>query len=287
LTTKTNTNYEYDEDGRVTREDIDVNGDGIIDITKTFTYQNDLLIETTNSKQRTHEFLDYNSAGLITRRLTQDLEFGTSTVETFVYEGDLLTQFQYDKDGDGNSDKIVHYSYNNQGKLLSTEADLDGDGTIDSVTTNSYFSDGKHATYSEDKNNDGVPNLLIAYTYDIDGNRKLFNVRVNENALPTETSLFSYTGKYVKEYMVLDSEYRLKFKESYSYDSQGRRKSFRKDTNGDGTVDVVGQYKHDQQGNRTLAVEDRNGDGRADKIWKRNLNKVSLYQPWDKIFKQL
>ena len=279
------TNYEYDEDGNIILEEIDTNGDGVIDITKTFRYENSLLVETSNSKLNTTETLNYDSAQQLIERLTRYGD-GRTSRERYSYDNGQVTEFSFDEDGDGQADRITYYNYDANDQLIETRIDKDGDGSIDIKTTASYFADGKQATHTEDKNNNGVPNLIIAYVYDENGNRKSFNISVDENATPSETSLFTYTGDLVKEFFVLDSNYRLKFKETYFYDSQNRRKEVRKDTNGDGKADVRVQYKYDENGNRILAAEDHNDDGIADKVWRQSVNNSTLVSPWRKILRQ-
>lgn len=279
------TNFEYDESGNVVLEEIDTNGDGVIDITKTFRYENSLLVETSNSKLNTTETLNYDSAQQLIERLTRYGD-GRTSIESYSYSNGLVTQFSFDEDGDGQADRITYYIYDANDQLIETRIDKDGDGSIDIKTTASYFSDGKQATHTEDKNNNGIPNLIIAYVYDADGNRKSFNISVDENATPSETSLFTYSGKLVKEFFVLDANYRLKLKETYYYDSQDRRKEVRRDTNGDGNINVRIQYKYDENGNRILAAEDHNDDGIADKVWRQSVNSSNLVSPWKKILRQ-
>lgn len=285
LQSKFSTNFEYDEVGNVILEEIDTNGDGLINITKTYRYENNLLVETSNSKLNTTETLSYNSAKQLIERLTRYGD-GRTSAETYAYSNGQVTEFSFDEDGDGQAERVTYYSYDMNSQLVETNIDKDGNGSIDIKTTASYFSDGKQATHTEDENNDGVPNLIIAYVYDEDGNRKSFNISVDENATPSETSLFTYSGKLVKEFFVLDANYRLKLKETYVYDSQDRRKEVRKDTNGDGKINVRVQYRYDEDGNRILAAEDHNNDGIADKVWRQSVNNSSLISPWRKILQQ-
>jgi len=285
LQTKFSSNLEYDDQGRIVLEEIDTNGDGIFDITKTFRYENDLLVETSNSKLGITETLSYDSAKRLIERITRYGD-GRISRESYTYSGELLIKFLYDQNDNGQPDRITEYSYNTNDQLIETRIDNDGDGTVDIVTTASYYSDGKQATHSEDKDNDGVPDLIIAYVYDDSGNRKSFNISIDEDAIPSETSLFTYAGNLVTEYFVLDSEYRLKFKESYTYDSEDRRKEVRKDTNGDGKEDIRVQYKYDDNGNRILTAEDHNGDGIADKFWRQSSSNAMLATPWKNILDQ-
>jgi hypothetical protein len=290
LQEKSNTSFSYDEDGRVTEERIDVNGDGSPDFSKTYRYENGLLVETSNSKQQTRETLEYEN-GRITSRLTAR-DAGPDSRESYVYSGDLLTEFRFDADDDGNPEKIITYSHNAAGNVTETNVDLDGDGSIDSVTRNTYDPDhGKLTSYWEDKDNDTVPNLVISYSYDENGNRQSFEVKVDDNALPQSLSNFTYEGNRLKSYSYSSVDGggnpNLQFSESYSYDSEGRRRSYKKDVDGDGNYDTYAQYKYDEQGNRVLSAEDLDGDGKADKIWRRQFNKKALRDPWDKIFSQL
>lgn len=277
-------NFEYDDQGRVIVEEIDTNGDGVIDITKTFRYENDLLVESSNSKLNTIDTLSYDSAQHLVERLTRHGD-GRVSRESYNYNGDLVTQFSFDRDNDGQPERTITYSYDAGNRLLDTNIDSDGNGSVDIKTTASYYSDGKQATHTEDNNNNGVPDLIIAYVYDENGNRKAFNISVDDNATPEETSLFTYAGDLVKEFFILDAEYRLKYKEVYTYDNQGRRKTVLKDTNGDGATDVRVQYKYDAEGNRILAAEDHNGDGIADKVWRQSVNNATLVSPWSKILR--
>ncbi len=290
LQEKSNTSYSYDDAGRVIEERIDVDGDGAHDYTKTYRYENGLLLETSNSKQQKRETLEYIN-GRISSRLTVR-EGAPSSRESYVYSGDLLIEFRYDADDDGNSEKIVSYSHDAAGNVIETNVDLDGDGNTDSVSRNFYDPEtGKLSTYWEDKDNDTVPNLVISYSYDENGNRQSYEVVVDNNATPESLSEFNFEGRRLISYSYSSVDNTgntsLQLAESYTYDSEGRRRSYKKDVDGDGNYDTYAQYKYDSQGNRILSAEDLNGDGKADKIWRRQFNKKALQDPWDKIFSQL
>ena len=290
LQEKSNTSYSYDDAGRVTEERIDVDGDGTPDYTKTYRYENGLLVETSNSKQQTREIIEYVS-GRIASRLTIR-ETGPASREAYTYSGDLLIEFSYDEDDDGNPERVTSYSHDATGNVIETNNDLNGDGDIDSVSRKFYDPDtGKLATYWEDKDNDTVPSLVISYSYDENGNRQSYEVVVDNNATPQSLSEFTYEGNRLISYSfsAVDNSNNtsLQFSESYKYDNEGRRRSYKKDVDGDGNYDTYAQYKYDAQGNRILSAEDLNGDGKADKIWRRQFNKKALQDPWDKIFSQL
>lgn len=280
------TNTEYNEDGLPILEEIDNNGDGLIDITIRYQYNDGLLTEKSNSKLQVTEYLTYNGQRQLIERLSEH-DNGNASKESYSYIGNTIQRFSLDSNNDGTPNRVVSYEYDDQEQKIATRIDIDGNGTIDSVSNAAYYPDGRQATYTEDDNNDGTPNLVIAYTYDANGNRSGFNITIDENAFPAETSLFTYTGALVKEYFVLDENYRLKFKEIYSYDSQDRRTGVLKDSNGDGTQNIRIQYKYDLQGNRTLIAEDNNRDGVADKVWRRTVDEMELSRPWSKIFSQL
>lgn len=280
------TNTRYDDEGRPVLEEIDKNGDGLVDISIDYLYDGDLLIQKSNSRLGSTEYFAYDPQDQLIEHLTE-YENGNGSKETYSYSDNKVHTFTLDRDNDGTPDRIITYTYDGSGNTIETKIDANGDGTVDQITYAAFYPDGRQATYSEDKNKDGTPNLVIAYTYDAEGNRKRFNITIDDNQFPSETSLFTYSGSLIYEYFALDQDYRLKSKETYAYDSHDRRTGVLKDSNGDGTANIRIQYKYDMQGNRILIAEDSNRDGIADKVWRRTLEGAELTKPWEKIFSAL
>jgi YD repeat-containing protein len=285
---KQNTTYQYDDQGRLIREDVDTDANGQTDYSILYSYSNGQLTQIENTRDSSIQTLSYNQDGKITSRATQNSS-APNTRETSVYSNGELIEFSFDADDDGTPEKVTRYTYDTQGNQLTYSADSDGDGNIDSLVSYSYNSNNQVVTFSEDKDNDGTPNLVIAYTYDADGNRSSYNITVNNNGSPESLSNFEFfPGGKVKTYKTLDpQDGSLEYQETYKYNQKGQRTSYKRDLNGDGSWDKIAQYEYDENGQRISVIEDTDGNGIADKVWRGDFQTATLQNPWDLILSKL
>jgi hypothetical protein len=287
---KQNTLYQYDDQGRLIREDVDSDSNGQTDYSILYSYTNDQLTQIENTRDSSIQTMSYNQNGQITSRATQN-QSAPNTRETSVYSNGNLIEFSFDADDDGSPEKVTRYTYDAQGNQLSYSIDLasSGIGNVDSIVSYSYNSNNQVVTFSEDKDNDGTPNLVIAYSYDANGNRSSYNITVNNNGSPESLSNFEFfpSGK-VKTYKTLNpQDGSLEYQEAYKYNQKGQRTSYKRDLNGDGSWDKIAQYEYDENGQRVSVVEDNDGNGIADKVWRGEYESATLQNPWDLILSKL
>lgn len=289
VSTIQNTLYEYDEQGRLIREDIDTDSNGQTDYSILYRYNADgQLSQIENTRDASIQTLSYNQNGQITSRATQN-QNSPNTRESSIYSNGNLMEFSFDSDDDGNPEKVTRYTYDAQANQLTYSLDSNGNGNIDSLVSYAYNTNNQVVTFSEDKNNDGTPNLVIAYSYDENGNRSSYNITVDSNGTPDSLSQFEFypSGK-VKVYETLNpQDGSLEYRESYQYNQKSQRTSYKRDINGNGAWDNIAQYEYNDNGQRTAVVEDTDGNGIADKVWRGDYQTSKLQNPWDIILGKL
>lgn len=140
----------------------------------------------------------------------------------------LLRQTLSDRNADGIPDSITTYTYDANGNETSETIDRDGDGTIDYITIATYDSDNNQTSFASDNNADGLFDFTSSATYNSAGNpiRTSFD-NDGDGDGPASVSTFVYdeTGE------LLLQEFR--------------------DSDRDGTPDLIATYTYDAQGNRT------------------------------------
>ncbi|MCP3099601.1 hypothetical protein LZ198_12055 [Myxococcus sp. K15C18031901] len=121
---------ERGEDGqeryRKVRQELDLNWDGRVDLTRFF-----------------------DPAGALTREV-MDLDYDGKVDATYFYEKGANTRRERDFDGDGRADTTTFYE---KGQLVRKERDTNGDGRVDSWE---YWENGQLDRLGEDLDGDGT-----------------------------------------------------------------------------------------------------------------------------------
>lgn len=284
--TSNSSSFDYDDNGNVTEERIDRNGDGEPDVIKRYTYDdNGNVTDIVNANQGISESMTYDgNSNLLTRQTTTP---GGSSLERYNYNANnQIRRFELDKDNDGGIDITTLYTYV-AGELTGYTTDRDGDGNPDATATYVY-ENGRVATFVEDKDNDGTPELIIAYSYDARGNRQSYNINVSSDGYPSAPGKFTYDEQdNVTRYELdIDLDGTYDYIEAYTYNSQKQRTSYYRDNTGDGLWNTIIQYKYNEDGQRILMAEDNDGNGIADKVWKGQYQPAIVENAWDRILGQ-
>lgn len=212
--------YTYDDDGNMTREAYDRNGDGVIDLTRSYTFTKDgsTTIRTGEidtdgdgiTDYRPKETFTYDADGNLTRH-----EIGSSYVSTYTYDDHgNRTKAVWESersvyDSEGNltrrlSDTSIHtYTYDDRGNMTKdvheTESFIhDADGTLikqesdGSVLTHIYDDRGNIIEKRIDSE-DGITGEICTYSYDADEN-------MTKEACSQQTELGSIDSAYQYTY---------------------------------------------------------------------------------------
>jgi len=275
--------YKYDQDGRVTEERADNNGDGEDDVVKeTFYDQQGNVERIQDSLNGITEVMTYDANNNLTSRLTQTPD--SVSLETYSHNlNNKVRRFELDKGNDGSIESTTLYEYEGF-NLSSYTIDKNGDGEPD-ARADYVYENGRVATFVEDTNNDGTPELIIAYSYDENGNRQSYNINLSSDGYPSAPGKFTYDqyNNVIRYELDIDLDDNPDYIETYAYNSDRQRTAYYRDTNGDGSWNTIIQYIYDENGKRTQMAEDNNGDGIADKVWKGNYQPEILDNAWDVI----
>lgn len=196
----------------------------------------------------------------------------------------------FDNDGDGTPNEIVHYRYDDTGRLLEIHRDYDGNDVVDAIFTYQYDEFGQVTVYSEDANVDGVPDFSYQISYDEHGNRTLLEIDRNGDGninarysysfddhdlmIQTQTdndndgqqetvSIFDYDTQGLLQAQSIDNGANGTTDSlvSYYYGSDGRKQRIKYDWNNNGTSEANAFYSYDGIGYSTRVGTDINGDG--------------------------
>ena len=191
--------YSYNEQGLRSHAEEDWYGDGTEDANYTYSYDGNanllqiLYIEVADEAQAYTTQYSYDENG---NKLSEQgyLFDGTKDYEqTWEYDdsGRELTEY-YDRDGDGEVDRIYSYQYDSSGNILVYSRDNDGDGAPNSTYTYTYDTKGNYLTSSYDSNSDGIADSILSYTYDDEGNMLTRKRDSNADGTPNEVNTFVY-----------------------------------------------------------------------------------------------
>ena len=129
--------------------EIDVDLDGVNDITWSFTY---------------------DSAGrILSFEEDSDADGDIDYAEYWTYDAfGNVTLYEIDEDGDGVADDTETSTYDASNNLLTFEGDVDDDGDIDAETY-VYDVEGRLQIYTLDEDDDGTIEVRRTFSYDVNG----------------------------------------------------------------------------------------------------------------------
>ncbi len=142
----TDINSAIDENGNITYDEIDTDGDGNIDLHVEYAYD-----ENGNEIQRS---IDCDGDGLI------------DVVSKLDGNGTIVSD-DIDTDGDGQTDLHVNYVYDENGNEAQRIIDHDGDGNPDVISN--VDENGRILSEACDSDGDGIFDTQIVYNYDENG----------------------------------------------------------------------------------------------------------------------
>jgi antitoxin component YwqK of YwqJK toxin-antitoxin module len=211
-------NYEYDDDGNLARELVDLDGDGRPDRVTVY---------------------EYDAAGSITRQQTDtDGDGSADQVESHEYDdtGNISQELYYENGERG--PRQVSYEYGDDNRLTRRE-DIGADGKLNSIDTLEYDAQGNLLRQAS-TSGDGYEYGISVYTYDAMGNRTRTEEDGDGDGVVDTIRSWEYgaDGNLVLEREVsIDQEaHRVEFSHSYQYDADSNlvRESEGFDWDGDG-----------------------------------------------------
>lgn len=203
-------------------------------------------------------------------------------------DGSTTIVVNLDTDGDGVTDAIDTYVYDESGNNTIQYHDWDADGTVELQQDFTYDADGNVATQfdTSDLNDDGVPDSFLDSTFDPSGN--LIEQNADEDGDGIWNAFRTYTydenGNLETILALSDTDDNgLVDRQFFSeYDVSGNRISVdvRWDDNEDGTIDRSRMDTFNVDGFRIERKTDADGDGNYNSIisYERDENNVILSQ---------
>jgi Ca2+-binding RTX toxin-like protein len=232
---------------------IDVNGDGVVDLTQT-----DVTVVNADGG-RTETVSDFNTDGSLRDRtvtltsvdhLTKTSQIDSNgdgavdltRVASIVIGADgssLTTQQEFNGDG-SLRDKIVT-ALSADGLSKTTQVDLDGNGTFDLTTTDVTVrnADGSVTETVTDRNADGSLLDRSVTTRSLDGRTRTIQIDANGdgNVDSLETVAFAANGSSVDTVSVFNNDGSLNLKTITTTSADGRSRTIQFDIDGNGSID--------------------------------------------------
>ncbi|MDP8034569.1 MULTISPECIES: hypothetical protein [Pasteurellaceae] len=210
--------YEYNDDGTIKQEYIDLNVDGVPEELISYEYKDGELYKKTktvggdvssemyvyNDDGTLHKvFYDKDNNGVPESSKTYTYYEGSENiktvssdnnndgkpekVETFEYDANnYVTKAITDTDGDGQPNKIVSYEVDSKGRTVKMYEDLDGDAQPEKLTKYEYNDHNQYVVrnhYSLNENGEETHTNIVKKEYDEQGR----TIKVENNILSSDT----------------------------------------------------------------------------------------------------
>ena len=216
--------YAYESNGSLTRYEIDDDGDGDGEFTKTnhyddwghliivehdhdndgesdfvFEYEYDALGNLIHSERYDNntgaifyeKSYEYNHRGNLIR--LDDYQFGKETIETYEYDERDFCIRRTKTDADtGEKESIETYEYDERGNLITWKSDLDGNGTFEFVETYQYDERDNQIRKERSTNVDYLSGKLETREYDLRGNLVRWERDSDEDGIIDYVETFEY-----------------------------------------------------------------------------------------------
>jgi len=195
-----NVTYTFNSAGKKTKEEVDNNGDGTLDVIHNYGYDNEQrqILEESDldgngeiDKRETVIFDD--SSNTVTVNLDSNANGVIDTLSTALYDDNRNIASQYiDEGNDGTFEEITtwDYTYDAEGNVLSKNKVSTTSPEENQLTTFSYDGDGRLLIYSEVFANSPEQNYLNTTTFDDAGNATFYSV---EHGVINTDSYHRYT----------------------------------------------------------------------------------------------
>ncbi len=192
--------YEYTDDGLLTYQGTDADGDGFDEVWIDQTWNADGTLDRIADYRhdgtfRTDHFYDdegrlirvekddyydllidetihhlWSEDGLQLTIRVEDANGAVLWQRHEVHDEDgRVTSEQYDDDGDDVYETAMYRSWDVDGNPTMVAWDDDGDGTIDRMTLSTWDAEGRRTSLGEDADGDGVPEVQSRWSYDAQG----------------------------------------------------------------------------------------------------------------------
>lgn len=166
------TRYHY-EGSRLTGYEIDNNGDTVADAIATYIYDNGLLVTYSEDQDNngTPELIiaySYDAQGnRQSHNITVSSDGSPSAPGNFIYDQhNNVIGYEIDRDLDGQTDYREAYTYNANNQRTSYSRDTNGDGAWDKVSQYYYNKNGKRIQMAEDTDGNGIADKVWAGSYE-------------------------------------------------------------------------------------------------------------------------
>ena len=231
--------WEWNDNQQRLRERLDTDGDGNIDQTTTWVYNEfgtpiqETRTDGTGTIER-DQVRVYDDQGALVQRITTESS-GTVDTETWLYVDGIRNTYEVDDATDGVVDRRDVFEFNERGEWIRREKDLDGDGFIDEIEVREYDEYHNLSYVAFDRDADGTSfEDESFYTYDEFENlveRRAFRdgglIRINE----------------------------------IEFDANALRVAEYSDSDADGTWDSVVRYERNDAGYVVERITDGDNDG--------------------------
>lgn len=228
--------------------EVDVDGDGVMDVYETTTYNTDgepLKSESDDNQDGVIEDwqeYEYDEVGCLVRH-TYD---GSFIVADYFYACDEnLNTIEEIRDSgrDGVYESVTVRAYNSQGHFLMEVRDQNADGSWDFRSIKSYDITGELETgFDLDNDGDGIWDYRSYQSYD--ANDFLVGVMTDSDGDGVVNSSATYTR-----------------------DGEGRTLEMKSDYDNDGVANAVTQYEYNAEGNKIGEKRDLNQDGVFEEVY--------------------
>lgn len=186
-----------DENGHVSEQLMDTDGDMKMDLYVEYQYEDD---------RESARSIDY------------DLD-GITDVTSYLDEDGNIVADEIDTDSDGTADLYVDYEYDANGNEVRRSLDIDGDGKTDVVST--LDENGTIVADDIDTDGDGKTDLHVEYVYDENGNEAQRIIDNDGDGLPDTISKVDENGRITSEEIDTDGDGILDTHVEYTYDTSG------------------------------------------------------------------
>jgi len=235
-------NYRYDNKGNMVLSEVDNNGDGTNDHTRS---------------------IAYNDSGDITAIISRD-ENGVPDyriTRTYDSYGNTVLE-ETDYDGDGNIDRTLRKVYDINNNRIRQES-ADGSGVVRSINIHEYDTNNNKIRSAFDGDANGLTDSIRISNYDVNNNIIRSEYDTNADGIIDEVDSYIYNEKgYVTIFEHSNGQGVIDYTREYTYDDLGNL--LRELTNHDGITDDINEYTYDSENHLVTHERDSNGDGAVD-----------------------
>ena len=264
-TSGSRTAWTYTEDGYLTGQDRDNDGDEIDDERNRYDYNTvGLRTQWQRFREDTRTITyEYDDAGRLSRQTTDNESDGTIDTDLrYTYDTPFLQWTRLDTVRNGQPDGLATRMLDSQGRLVRLDSDDDGDGTF-RVDQISYGSN--RLTLEIDTTGDGTIEYTEISTFDANSN--LIHTYGNDSGFEWEATFeYDMHGNLIRREADNGLDGMLDLIDINAYDEYNSLIRTESDNDADGTPDTITAwlFGYDADGNIVREQTDRGADGDVD-----------------------